>query len=131
MGKQNEGSKSYSKAVLKAAIEVKNCWKCLTSDSDSSESKDDDSSDNKPPKCWHRKKVKPVTEVEEEVENELEEVAVEVVELEKPGEEPDEECHGTAQKDKVSTMWYLVTYHLPNNREVTLRAIIGLKYWYY
>jgi hypothetical protein len=103
-GKRNKGSKSYSKAVLKAAIEVKNCRKRSASDSDSSESKDDDSSDGAPPKRRHRKKVKPVTEVDEEVENELEEVAIEVVESEEPGEEPDEERRGTAQTNKVSTM---------------------------
>ncbi len=105
MGKQNKGSKSYSKAILKAAIEVKSFQKCLVFDSDSSGSKGDDSSNEEPPKCRHHKKVKQVTEVDEEVENELEDVMIEVVDSEEPDEEPDDECHGAAQKDSVvSTM---------------------------
>ena len=107
-GKQNKGSKAYltSKAVLKAAIEVKNCWKRLASDSDSSRSKDDNSSDEEPPKHHYHKKVKPATEVDEEVDNELEGIEVEVVDSEEPGEEPEDEHRGTAQKDKkVSAKW--------------------------
>src|SRR5258708_14689334 len=101
-GKRNKGSKAYltSKAVLKAAIEVKNCRKCSASDSDSSRSRDDNSSDEEPPKCNHRKKVKPATEEDEEVDNELEAIEVEVIDSEDPGEEPEDERRGTAQKDK-------------------------------
>ena len=77
-----------SKAVLKAAIEVKNCRKRSASDSDSSRSRDDNSSDEEPPKRHHRKKVKPATEVDEEVDNELEGIKVEVIDSEEPGEEP-------------------------------------------
>src|SRR5258708_32147517 len=88
-GKQNKGSKAYltSKAVLKAAIEVKNCQKRSASDSDSSRSRDDNSSDEEPPKRHHRKKVKPATEEDEEVDNELEGIKVEVVDSEEPGVE--------------------------------------------
>ena len=105
MGKQNKGSKSYSKAILKAAIKVKSFQKCLVFDSDSSESKDDDSSDEELPKRWHCKKVKQVTKVDEEVENELEDVVIEVVDSEEPNKESDDERRRAAQKDNVvSTM---------------------------
>src|SRR5258708_35545313 len=99
-GKQNKGSKAYLtlKAVLKAAIEVKNCRKCSASDSDSSRSRDDNSSDEEPPKHHHRKKVKPAIEEDEEVDNELEGIEVEVVDSEEPGEEPEDEGGGHSQK---------------------------------
>ena len=97
--KRNKGSKTCSKAVLKAAIEVKNCRKHSVSDSDSS-GRDNGSSDEEPPKCRRRKKVKPMTKVEE-VDDELEVVEVEeVVDSEEPGEEQEDERRGTAQKDK-------------------------------
>ena len=101
MGKQNKGSKSYSKAILKAAIKVKSSQKRLAFDFDFSGSKGDDSSDEEPPKCRHRKKVKQVTKVDKEVENELEGVAIEVVDSEEPDEKPDDEHHRAAQKDNV------------------------------
>ncbi len=101
MGKQNKGSKFYSKAILKAAIKVKSSQKRSVFDSDSSGSKDDDSSDEEPPKCQHCKKVKQVTKVDEEVENELEDIAIEVVDSKKPDEEPDDERRGAAQKDNM------------------------------
>jgi hypothetical protein len=98
-GKQTRGSKSYSKAILKAAIEVKSSRKRSAFDSDSSGSKE--SSDEEPPKRRRHKKAKQVTEVDEEVENEVEDVAIEVVDSEEPDEEPDEERRGAAQKDNV------------------------------
>ena len=101
-GKRNKGSKAYSKAVLKAAIEVKNCQKCLAFNLGDSSGSDDDSSDDALTKRLHCKKVRPATEVDEEVESVPKEVKVEVVDLESPGEEPEVEHWGTAQKDKVS-----------------------------
>jgi hypothetical protein len=97
-GKRNKGSKSYSsKAVLKAAIKVKNCRKRSASNSNSSGSNSSkDSSDEEPPKRRHRKKVKPAKEVDEEVDNEVEEVEVEIV-------NSSEEERGTAERDEVST----------------------------
>src|SRR5258707_6289279 len=89
-GKGNKGSKTYltSKAILKAAIEVKNCRKCSASDSDSSRSRDDNSSDEEPPKHHHCKKVKPATEVDEEEDDELEGIEVEGIHSQERGEEP-------------------------------------------
>ncbi len=77
-GKRGKSShfKDYSKAILKVAIKVKNCRKCSVSNSESSKS-EDDSLDKGPPKCCHYKKVKPMTEVDEEVDNEQKEVKVE------------------------------------------------------
>ena len=98
--KRNKGSKGYSKAVLKAAIEVKNCRKRSASDSDSSANRANSSSDDEPPKR-RRKKVKPATDVDEEVDDEPEDVEIEVVDSEEPDEEPDEERCGAAQKDNV------------------------------
>jgi hypothetical protein len=43
-------------------------------------------------------KVKPTTEVDEEVDDEQEEVEVEVIDSEEPDEEPKETYHGSAQK---------------------------------
>ncbi len=79
----------------------KNCQKCLVSNSESSES-GDDSLNEGPPKCHHCKKVKPMTEVNEEVDNEQEEVEIEVVDSEELGEKPEEEHRQSAQKNKIS-----------------------------
>ena len=102
IGKRNKGSKAYSKAVLKAAIKVKNCRKCLASDSGDSSESDGNSSDDTTTKRLHCKKVRSATEVDEKVESVLEEVEVEVVDSELLGEEPEVEHRETAQKDKVS-----------------------------
>src|SRR5882757_4653001 len=99
--KRNTRSKGYSKAILKAAIEVKNCWKRSASDSDSSANRANSSSDDEPPKR-RRKKVKPATDVGEEVDDEPEDVEIEVVDSEEPGEEEEEERRGTAKKVNVA-----------------------------
>ena len=76
-----EFKSSYSKAVLKAAIEVKGCQKHLAvSDSDSSASMEG-SSDEAPPK-HHRQKAR--LDEDEVVNNEPEEDAIEVDDLEEP-----------------------------------------------
>ena len=71
------------------------------SNSESSKS-EDDSLDKGPPKCCYYKKVKPMTEVDEEVDNEQEEVEIEVVDSEELGEKPEEEHRQSAQKNKIS-----------------------------
>ncbi|KAF8469357.1 hypothetical protein DFH94DRAFT_795794 [Russula ochroleuca] len=76
-GKRNKGhSRKYSKAILKAAIKVKNCQKQSASKSESTESRND-SSDEEPRTSRVRKKVKQAIDIDEEVKNEQEEVEVE------------------------------------------------------
>jgi hypothetical protein len=91
-GKRNKGhSRKYSKAILKAAIKVKNCQKQSASESESTESRND-SSDEEPRTSRVRKKVKQAIDIDEEVKNEQEEVEVEVIDEEELNEEePDEE----------------------------------------
>ena len=74
----------------------------MASDSGNFSGSNDDSSDDAPSKCSHRKKIKPATKMDEEIESVPEEVEIEVVDSESSDEEPEVEHWRTAQKNKVS-----------------------------
>ena len=114
--RRNKGSKSYSKAVVKAAIKVKNCRKHSISESDSSG--DDDTSDEEAKTRKARKRVKHTTGVDEEVEDVQNNV--EVIDMEELDDELDDERpRGSAQRhNKVfSQTLYCSNRRLPIEQE--------------
>jgi len=108
-GKRNKSSKSYTKSIVKAAIELKKTRKRATSDLDSSgtNSTKSYSSDADPPKQRHRKKQRP-----EEIEVDEEEVGEEEVEVVDSVEENGGGNHA-ARNAEVSTMSYIDMTSLP------------------
>jgi hypothetical protein len=92
--RRNKTTKAYSKAILKAAIKVKNCRKHSASDSDSSGSNDsseEEPASNARPRRVRKKVKRADASADEEEDDEKEVVEVEVIDDEKPGEEEPEE----------------------------------------